>query len=270
MHEPLQHRAQRVLQRSYHALMHVTQSERIRDDAIEQFRGRFTTLEGTPARVHAWSPLVADLVVELSAAFAALRILQNEVWGLAAAAAGATSFPPSVHDACNKLRASTAKGTKRATWITPIPPEVRKLFTAYWAQDGERLANYRNVDQHFDVLARQCFLDCAASDFSRLWVYLPDNPENKSPKEFTYNCGTDGITFARKSFDELYALIDSISRQHVNEDAPLSRTIQFHPPIVHELGVRRTTALLLLDHDGREALRVGHAEDQTVSISRLP
>jgi hypothetical protein len=269
MTPPIQKRATSLLQRAHAVLTHVTQSEVLRDSALLEFSRRLADIEGAPSRIHAWSPTVADIAVQLSAAFASLRVLQNDVWGICAAATGAIGFPASLHDSYNKMVRTSRAGEKRPSWLAPISPPLRQALASYWEDGGRQVTAYRDVDQHFDVLARGCFLDMKADVFSRLWICLPDNPEVKAPGLFRYEHEIDAISFCRRSFEDLHALVERVAAQHAHEDAPLQRAIEFQPPIVHENGVRRTTALLLLDRYGSRAVAIGQTEDKHVQVRQL-
>ena len=167
------------------------------------------------------------------------------------------SVPNSLHHACNEMMRHYLKGNKRPRWLAEFPDEHKSLFAEYWLSPGKRLADYRDVDQHFDVLARQCFLDCLLGSFSRLWVCLPDNPEVKSPAQFTYNNEIDAVQFAGDAFHRLHRLSEDFAKKSGADPQLLERTIDFVLPIMHEPGVKRSTALWLLDGAGRQGLVIG-------------
>lgn len=194
--------------------------------------------------------------------------MQNDVLALAAAAIGVRNVPSSLHDACNAMRRRYPKGNKRPRWLTEIPDEHKSLFDDYWLSQGKQLADYRDVDQHFDVLARQCFLDCSSKSFSRLWVCLPDNPEVKSPARFTYSNEIDAVQFTDDAFHRLHLLSEELSKKSGAGPQPLERVINFVPSITHEPGVKRSTALILLDGAGQQAIMIGQTDDMKISISQ--
>lgn len=218
-------RAHVLLQRSYQALTHLNQAKTIQLAALKQFQARSPFLEGQPTRIHAWSPPTANLIIELSAALASLRTMQNEVLALATAAIRARNVPSSLREACNAMSRHQPKGNRRPRWLAQIPDEHKSLFVEYWLSQGKRLADYRDVDQHFDVLARQCFLDCLPESFSRLWVCLPDNPEVKSPAQFTYNNEIDAVQFAGDAFHRLHHLSEDLAKKSGAGPQFLERTI---------------------------------------------
>jgi hypothetical protein len=257
-----------MLQRAYMALVHIEQCSSLASQALSQFARLMPHVEGSPSQLRAWSPMVADVLVELSAAMAALRILQDAVWRVAFAKS--PDGRASMHDAYKALSRHYAKGEKRPPWVSTIPSPIRKAIVDYWQNEGARLAAYRDVDQHHDVLARMCVLDVDGTSASRLWVWLPDNPEAKSAQNFTYSSSVDGIALSRQAFNKLHELAESCAAILGATPVPLKRTIVFQPEVRHEEGVRRSTALVALDHAGRSAMILGQNETGQVSIYTVP
>ena len=265
---PAQNRAHSLLQRAHQAFAHLFSVDEMRRIALGQFNQQFPSLVGQPRRVHAWSPMVANLLVSLSAAFAALRVLQNESWMFAAAVYNAKNAPTSLRDAYGKM-GRRGQGQKRATWVTALPPEVRNPFCDYWAQSGRQLADYRDIDQHFDVLARHCFLDLESEIFSRLWVWFPDNPESKAPSQFTYTRQFDGIALAHKGFSTIHSVVETLAAAAGAPRMPLERRIDFQPAIQLEEGVRRATAVLSTDMEARKGMVFIQTEERHLEIQLL-
>ncbi len=259
-------RGHSLLQRAYQAFVFVAQCEAIQEIALTQFQGRFSQLEGAPNKVHAWSPAVAKLLVDLSASLAALRLLQNETWQFTASAFNIKGAPQSLHDAYNTMRKSSVMKVRQDHWVNVLPAEVASIFMVYWDEQGKLLASYRDVDQRHSILARNCFLDCGSQAFSRLWVCLPDNPDDKSLKKFTYIKNTDGIELAIQQINTLHHLLDGIAQSLGFLPQPIKQSINFSPAITLEDGAIKSTAILLLDELGTRALALGQNEERRVTI----
>lgn len=260
--------SQVVLQRAYQVLFHLEQCTLLERSARLQFEAHTKSSENLPDILHVWSPLVAGLIIELSGALASLRILQNDVWMLAACAASARDAPSSMKDAYKKLSCKYVTGHKRPKWLTEIPTDVREAITTYWKRSGESVATYRDVDQHHDVLARGCFLLAADKGVSKVSVRLPDNPESKSRVKFTYKKEVDGLEIAQNAFSALHELVEDIARIYKAPPAPLQRTIEFVPAIEHQSGISRITALVLFDNYGRTGLVFGQDEEMRVTLRK--
>lgn len=266
---PLGHRCHVLLERAFQAFVHIQECRRLRTLILRQFGPTFIELRGSPSRISASSPAVAALLVELSAALGGLRILQNEAWQFASAVAGARDAPSSYHDAAKSLSRTYGSGQKRPRWMSSIPKPIRTAVLEYWQGGGQQLADYRDVDQHHDRLARQCFLDCSAEGYSTFWVRLPDNPESKAPKHYTYGGQIDGIAFASEGFDKIHSLVEALAVQAGATPQPLERAVHFDPELEHIPGVARSTAILLTDAAGTEGLLLGQDEERHVTIRRL-
>ena len=70
-----------MLQRASQVLFHLDQCGVLSAQAIAQFSAHLQKEPQLPSSLYAWSPLVSGLIVELSGALAALRIMQNDAWG---------------------------------------------------------------------------------------------------------------------------------------------------------------------------------------------
>lgn len=258
-----------VLQRAYQVLFHLEQCDHLERLAREQFDPHARSIADLPDCIQAWSPLVANLIIELSATLGALRILQNEVWMLAASASGVKDPPASMRKAYKAMSQKTGLGSKRQRLSTTVPTDVQNAVAMYWTGSGEALAAYRDIDQHHDVLARGCFLLTTGNAIHRVSVRLPDNPESKSPARFTYDKNIDAFDLARKGFSALHELVEKMAKLANAPRTPLQQTIEFAPAIEHQAGVARTTGLMIFNLEGRTALVMGQDEELQVTLKRV-
>lgn len=254
-------RALVVLQRAYQVLFHLEQADHLELVARQQFNAHVRSMGSVPETLRGWSPTVVGLIIEITGALTALRVLQNDVWVLVTNANGARNAPSSMRDASKKLGPKLDKGKKRPGWYGAIPIEVRAAVSSYWQQSGETAALYRDIEQHHDVLARGCFLLTDGETITRVSVRLPDNPATKAPKEFVFNDEIDGLELAHRSFEALHGLVEDVAQAGGATPAPLKRSTEFVPPIEHSPGVRQPTALVLFDHAGETGLLIGQDEE---------
>lgn len=103
-------RSQVVLQRAYQVLFHLDQGIQPEQAARFQFHSHAKSTKNLPQIPQGWSPLVAGLIIELSGAMAALRILQNDVWLLAASTVSARNAPLGMRDAFKDMSRKYAVG----------------------------------------------------------------------------------------------------------------------------------------------------------------
>jgi hypothetical protein len=262
-------RAHIILQRAYQVNFHLEQGRHLEQAALSQFNAHAHSITGAPRCIQCWSPLVAGLIIELSETLGTLRVLQNEVWMLATAATGARNSPSSMRDAYKTIIRKYGSGSKRPKWTTEIPASVRNAVATYWEASGETIATYRDVDQHHDVLARGCFLIMEEKVIRRVSVRLPDNPESKSRVKFTYEKEIDGFNLAQAAFSEIHELVETLAKLGNASQAPLERRIDFVPAIEHEIGVARSTGLILFDLEGKNGFIIGQDEEMHVTLRQF-
>lgn len=258
-----------LLQRASQVLFHLDQSEQLRTAATEQFAAHLRNEASLPEALHAWSPLTTGLIVELSGAFAALRVMQNDAWGLISAMSGVRNTPASFRDAYAKFVRNYGKGNKRPSWLDGFEHDMRKLLVEYWEHSGRKLADYRDVDQHFDVLARGAIYYPGREGAARLSIQLPDNPEVKSRARFTYMASVGASELAIDGFRNLHKLIERVAEMRGAPARSLQQVWEFNPPIQHQEGVSALTAITLNDGQGRTGLLLGQNENMQVVIRQI-
>ncbi|MGJ0514617.1 MAG: hypothetical protein ACR65O_02565 [Methylomicrobium sp.] len=258
-----------LLQRASQILFHLEQSEQLKVSATEQFAAHLRNEPSLPESLHAWSPIVSGLIIELSGALAALRVMQNDAWGLISAITGLRDTPTSYREAYTKFVRDYGKGNKKPKWLNGFDEEIRKLLVDYWKYSGGNLADYRDVDQHFDVLARGAIYLPEREGRARLSIQLPDNPEVKSRGRFTYMKSVDASELALSGFRSLHGLIEQIAEIRGAPMRPLQQMWEFNPPIQHQPDVSSITAITLNDVQGEMGFLLGHNENMQVTIKAI-
>ena len=260
-------RALMVLQRAYQVLFHLEHADQLELTARTQFSAHVQNMGTVTRTLRGWSPTVVGLIIEITAALSALRVLQNDVWVLVANAHGARNAPKSMRDASRKLGTKSGKGAKRPAWYGAVPADVRTAVALYWQRSGETAALYRDIEQHHDVLARGCHLLTDNTSVTQVSVRLPDNPSTKAPSKFVFNGKVDGLELAHQAFDALHHLVEDIAKASGASPALLKRATQFVPPIEHSPSVRQATALVLYDSAGRTGLVFGQDEEMHATFT---
>lgn len=254
-----------LLQRASQSLFHLDQCDQLRMQALGQFSTHLGRESVLPTSLHAWSPLVSGLIVELSGLLAALRVMQNDAWSLISSASGSRDTPASIRDACATFVRQYGHGNKRPRWLGLIDGETRRLIVNYWEESGCALANYRDVDQHLDVLARGAMYFPERDGAFKLVIQLPDNPESKSRARFTYSTGIDALELARRGFFALHDLVESIAETRGAAPKAIQQSFEFSPPIVHQAGVSALTAIVLFDVNGKGGIIFGQNEKTQIT-----
>lgn len=88
-----------------------------------------------------------------------------------------------------------------------LPQEVAELVKNYWDDSGKRLRAYRNLSQHYLLLASDVRAVRGSDHNAYLYLALPNNPEieSKSLKNLRFVDPTvHAIPYAIKAYQELY------------------------------------------------------------------
>ena len=144
------------------------------------------------------SETLGYLLNEISPLFGTLRLLQNLSLKLLKTL-GVNTLPKSINDYIKKPESHK------------VQPEIQDRIFHHWKSSGEKLKQYRDIDQHYKWLTSRYFLQ--VKDQKRIIIEIPDNPETKSPKNFTYKEEINAIDFLNKAFIEIHDLIENIAKQ---------------------------------------------------------
>lgn len=105
-----------------------------------------------------------------------------------------------------------------------LPDPLRLRLEKSWTEFGERITDYRDCIQHYvpiDFGLSSADMEKLAGGFWSVRIRIPDNPEVRSKKAFTYAQGLDALSYCRLVGEELVTVmtmvIDSSAR-------PLSAT----------------------------------------------
>ncbi len=187
-----------LLQRAHHALFHIAESERLQVVAGAQFASSLADVPVNVIELRGASPVVSATIIHITAALAAIRILQDDVWQLLRERSGARNAPNSIRNAVDALSAGLVGPTRSASrrppaWCTAVPTPLAASLVEYWSVSGGRVATYRDMDQHHNVIATGCFVTFDAGRTVAATVVLPDNPEVKSVAKYRYSQRIDGV-----------------------------------------------------------------------------
>jgi hypothetical protein len=90
-----------------------------------------------------------------------------------------------------------------------MPPEVRARLEGSWEAVGVKLKDYRDCTQHFastDIGLCTINMIRLDKDVWRARALIPDNPEVKSRKKYSYASNTDALAYGWQVTDEVVAL----------------------------------------------------------------
>jgi hypothetical protein len=109
-----------------------------------------------------------------------------------------TSLPSSLSDCARKLAQNKVM----------LSPDIGHALSAYWADTGELLRQYRDLAQHHAVVASEATLIKTPSGSIEIALVLPGNPDIKSPKDWKYGSqGKLAYPFCERSYLDLFSFI---------------------------------------------------------------
>jgi hypothetical protein len=188
-----------LLHRASAAYLHLERINILHDLCRKQFEHLRDRLTLGTDRISFWSPAFAELLFELSPFFGAMVVLQNSLLDVIGDRIGRRGTLPS----------SLRNFIERSAHYPWFDSKVLALLRFYWDQGGETLRQYRDIDQHFYVFTQHAFLDLAGEP--KIRIFLPDNPESKSPRQFTFHKEVDALSCCPTEFQRLHDTIEAVA-----------------------------------------------------------
>ncbi len=152
---------------------------------------------------------------QIPGTLSSIVILQNQILRLISAITKqGQNIPKSMNDAFKK-------GIEKIGFNN----EINTLLYNYWNNGGKYIREVRNVNEHFDALVDYTFLEFKENR-GKILIFLPDNPEIKSPKKFTYQKELDAYFTLYNGLQSLNELVNSICKLENIQDG------QFKPSVI--------------------------------------
>jgi hypothetical protein len=138
-----------------------------------------------------------------------------------------------------------------------LSPGVDGALTAYWTRSGQRLRSYRDLSQHFVVLASNARIVITNSQFEGFFLPLPHNPEAKRPSELIYdNDSPNALPYILDSFVDLVRTVRAVTREVLGTDRREPRGVTWHMFKEGGLGLPARHARMLPVREVQERLDV--------------
>lgn len=181
---------------------------------------------------------------QIPATLSSIVILQNQLLRLISAISGqGQNIPKSMNDAFKK-------GIDKFGF----DERINSLLQNYWDKGGKYIRQVRNVNEHFDALVDYTFFEFKDNKGTIL-IFLPDNPETKSPKKFTYKKEKNAIHTLYDGLKSINKLVNSICTLHGIPDG------EFQPSII-------VNQVAKLDNEQEETLGVFISMEEIKNGSR--
>jgi len=89
-----------------------------------------------------------------------------------------------------------------------LPEEIKTLILLYWVKSGKLLKEYRDLSQHFAVVASDGRFIVMPNGEQYLYLVLPNNPSTKNASALNYeNPRIDALPYAVETYKSLYRFI---------------------------------------------------------------
>jgi hypothetical protein len=224
--------------------------------AVQEYRQRKDGLTLRSARIAYWSPTAVQFISEVPAFLSSVRVMQNQMLGMIGQKLGsAGKLPSSINDFA-RLPAKYR-----------LPREHRELIVKYWNDGGTLVKHYRDLDQHFTVIAQHTYIKTEVPE--RLLVFLPDNPEVKSPAKFTFRQEREALPYCVGTLQKFNEVMNQIAILFGFQEAPLQQTLNMGDQGDVVPGQKRTMGLLIEETTTFRGFEIGHTEDQRAYITKF-
>jgi hypothetical protein len=108
-----------------------------------------------------------------------------------------------------EVPSSLNKAMKKDVVRYGFSSEIQQALKVYWESGGKYLRDVRDINEHHLALVDYSYFKYE-NDPGQVVIYLPDNPEAKSPKRFTYLKEIDAYETIAQGFNNINSLMDSI------------------------------------------------------------
>lgn len=153
-----------ILERSTTALLHLIKIRQLNTECVNEFCLFEDQLNIKDSRIVYASISLGFLLNEISPLLSTLRMLQNLLLKIISSIEG-ESLPSSISDYFKKSYKYT------------ISNKAKEILASYWEITGKKLKLYRDIDQHFNSLTENYFMEILPH--KQVLIQFPDNPEEK-------------------------------------------------------------------------------------------
>jgi hypothetical protein len=237
------------------ALVHLGRIEELSSLCLREFEVFEPQLNLTRDRIILGSYSVVALVSEIPPLLSTFRTLQNMILPMAARVLKTPDVALSLSDVVKKLHSSL------------LPEPIKQRTRQYWDDHGLRLKEYRDLDQHHDVIINNTFLEIRPE--RKLWVLLPDKPVVRRRQLFTYSERVNALTYLPTAFRAFHDYAEDVAK----EVGCSPKLLQFSTPMA-SLGSMQppkqgTVALIIEpEKNGASAVELSQCADGRLTVQK--
>ena len=194
------------------------------------------------------SPTMVELLTLIPPSLASLVVMQNKIFPLLQPVVPFKQSPPSsFREAVNSIHKYN------------LPKPVMQKTLSYWHNGGLTVRQYRDIAEHHYYLLAQSYYQFTPDE--KVLIYLPDDPNQKSHKKYTFDKKVDCIAYLEQSFLALCQYVDAVLSDLGFAQEPIPQTIN-ETEIVLEEGVQKTLGVMFSDTAGQVGLEFGQTEER--------
>ncbi len=96
-----------------------------------------------------------------------------------------------------------------------MPSELRQRLSKSWEQFGVPLTDYRDCLHHYvpiDFGLASAFMRRHSTGAWTTMIRIPDNPESRSKRRFTFNLNRDALTYAWELANEIFSIAVQVAQ----------------------------------------------------------
>ncbi len=223
--------------RASSAYLSINRMNMLSMNCVNEYRRQKPRLKLNNNRILFWTPTVIEILSEMSPFLSALRILQNNIFRLAAKECNPQAQVPK----------SLNEAIKKGLEAYGLNDMMCEHFLSYWIENGEELKNYRDMDQHYYAMIRRSYIQTYPEE--KLLIFLPDSPEDKSTRSVTFEKELDAVTYLNEAFYKFHDFAEETGKL-LGFEAENNNTIDVEGEFnVPEENGNSTLALVILDEE---------------------
>ncbi|PKN95249.1 MAG: hypothetical protein CVU44_00795 [Chloroflexi bacterium HGW-Chloroflexi-6] len=253
-----------LLSRGTSAVVSILRIEQAQNNCIREFELFDDQLVDLESRIVFNSQSLVELQNEISPLLSCLRILQDSTISLIGKTLK-TSLPSSIDDTIKKIDKFK------------LPNEIKNILLKYWNSGGSKIRDYRILDQHYTSISDYVFLQLKPE--KKILLLFPDNPYEKSKKNFRYEQEICGISALRIGFDDLHEMIESVAEYFGYEPSQIQTSVSMRQlgdlqPFRNRLLGFIFESPIIKQPDGTmkrniSSIRVSQKEDGRLSLQKM-
>lgn len=154
-----------------------------------------------------------------------------------------------------EVPSSLNKAMKKGVCHYGFSKSIEEKLKDYWENGGKYLRDVRDINEHHLALVDYSYFKYETEP-GQVVIYLPDNPESKSPKRFTYLREIDAYDTIVSGFESINSLVETILNNEGIEPAPFTPSLSLGQMGSLEMPQSRTLGLMI-NIQSTEATNIG-------------